>query len=195
MIHVLAPKPECTTNRECPDHLACIQEQCLDPCTTLACGLNAGCSVKKHRPTCTCRRGFIGDPFTVCREPGCQSDNECPLTVACFDRECQDPCLHQTCGVNAVCNAQVHRAYCKCLENYKGNPYDNCRQYECLHDSDCHDTLECSNEKCVDPCLCAEYADCTPRNHRGICKCFPDYTGDPYGVACRPSKILSLIYI
>jgi hypothetical protein len=111
------------------------------------------------------------------------------LTEACFDRECQDPCQHQTCGVNAACTARIHRAYCKCLENYKGNPYNNCRQYECLHDSDCHDTLKCSNEKCVDPCQCAEYADCTAGNHRGICKCFPDYTGDPYGVECRPSKI------
>ena len=63
-----APRPECTTDPECPDHLACIREKCLDPCTTLACGINAECSVSRHRATCTCRRGFIGDPFTVCRE-------------------------------------------------------------------------------------------------------------------------------
>ena len=65
---ISAPRPECTTDPECPDHLACIQERCQDPCTTLACGINAQCSVSNHRATCTCRRGFIGDPFTVCRE-------------------------------------------------------------------------------------------------------------------------------
>ena len=65
---ISAPRPECTTDPECPDHLACIQERCQDPCTTLACGINAQCSVNNHRATCTCRRGFIGDPFTVCRE-------------------------------------------------------------------------------------------------------------------------------
>ena len=63
-----APRPECTTDSECPDHLACIQEKCLDPCTTLACGINAQCSVKRHRAICACRRGFVGDPNTVCKE-------------------------------------------------------------------------------------------------------------------------------
>ena len=63
-----APQPECRTDPECPDHLACIREECLDPCTTLACGVNAQCSVKRHRATCTCRRGFVGDPFTICEE-------------------------------------------------------------------------------------------------------------------------------
>ena len=65
---ISAPRPECTTDSECPDHLACIQEKCLDPCTTLACGINAQCSVKRHRAICTCRRGFVGDPNTVCKE-------------------------------------------------------------------------------------------------------------------------------
>jgi hypothetical protein len=44
----------------------------------------------------------------------------------------------------------------------------------------------------VDPCQCAQNADCSPRNHQGTCKCRPGYTGDPYGVACvrsKPTKI------
>ena len=56
---------------------------------------------------------------------------------------------------------------------------------------DCRNTLKCENEKCVDPCACAQFADCTPHNHRGICTCFPDYTGNPYGIACDPSKIFT----
>ena len=209
-----APRPECTTDSECPDHLACIQEKCLDPCTTLACGVNAQCSVKRHRAICACRRGFIGDPNTVCKErkitlwsnfslisncyeisslAGCQSDSECETTLVCYDRECQDPCNYQTCGENAVCTPRSHTAYCSCLEGFRGNPYDRCRQYECLVDSDCHDTLRCESNKCVDPCQCAEFADCTAQRHRGICQCIPDYTGNPYGIACRPSKSVSFV--
>ena len=205
-----APQPECRTDPECPDHLACIREECLDPCTTLACGVNAQCSVKRHRATCTCRRGFVGDPFTICEErklptslslkhpnimhfystiAGCKSDDECPLNEACYDRECRDPCLFQECGSNALCEARLHQAFCRCIEGFRGNPYDQCRQYECLIVSDCRDTLKCENEKCVDPCQCARFADCSPRNHRGYCTCIPDYTGDPYGVACTPSKL------
>ena len=123
-----------------------------------------------------------------CLLAGCKSDDECPLTEACYDRECRDPCLFQDCGTHAVCTARLHQAFCQCKEGYRGNPYDQCRQYECLIDSDCRDTLKCENEKCVDPCACAQFADCTPRNHRGICTCFPDYTGNPYGIVCNPSK-------
>ena len=126
---------------------------------------------------------------------GCKADDECPLTEACYDRECRDPCLFQECGANAICTPRLHQAFCRCQEGYRGNPYDQCRQYECLIDSDCRDTLKCENEKCVDPCACAQFADCTPRNHRGICTCFPDYTGNPYGIACDPSKEFVNIYL
>jgi len=120
---------------------------------------------------------------------GCKHDSECPLTQACINRECQNPCSFEQCGLNAECSVRNHRARCTCLPGHKGNPYENCRQYECLTDSDCSTTLTCRKEKCVDPCDCAQNADCQPRNHRGICTCFPEFTGDPYGVACVPSKI------
>ena len=120
---------------------------------------------------------------------GCKSDSECPLTQACISRECQNPCLFEQCGVNAECSVRNHRPKCTCLPGHKGNPYDRCRQYECLTDPDCATTLTCRNEKCVDPCDCALNAECTPVNHRGICECFPDHTGDPYGRICDPSKI------
>ena len=78
------------------------------------------------------------------------------------------------------------------MPGHIGNPYDRCRRPECLTDPDCSTTLTCRNEKCVDPCDCALNADCNPRNHRGICNCKPDFTGDPYGIACNPSKTLFL---
>ena len=78
------------------------------------------------------------------------------------------------------------------MPGHIGNPYVRCRKPECLKDRDCHTTLTCRNEKCVDPCDCAEYAECSARNHRGICTCIPDYTGNPHGIACTPSKNIDL---
>ena len=63
-----APKPECTTDPECPDHLACIREKCQDPCFTTTCGTNAECKVQRHRAVCTCRPGYEGDPYRICEE-------------------------------------------------------------------------------------------------------------------------------
>lgn len=124
---------------------------------------------------------------------GCKSDSECPLTQACINRECVDPCPLERCGINAICSAKNHRAVCSCPPGYRPDPdpYIRCKQYECLTDPECPTTLACQNEKCVDPCKCARFADCSARNHRGICTCQTGYTGDPYGIACTPSKKLS----
>jgi len=101
-----------------------------------------------------------------------------------------DPCPLEKCGVNALCSAKNHRALCSCPPGYRPDPdaYIRCKPYECLTDPECPTTLACQNENCVDPCKCARNADCSARNHRGICTCQPGFTGDPYGVACTPSK-------
>ena len=63
-----APRPECTTDPECPEHLACIREKCLNPCSTSTCGVNAECQVTRHRALCVCRPGYEGDPYRICEE-------------------------------------------------------------------------------------------------------------------------------
>ena len=63
-----APRPECTTDPECPDHLACIQEKCQNPCFTTTCGVNAECRVTRHRAICYCKAGYEGDPYRICEE-------------------------------------------------------------------------------------------------------------------------------
>ena len=65
---VTAPRPECTSDPECPQHLACIQEKCQNPCFTESCGINAECKVKNHRAFCVCLFGYEGDPYTICEE-------------------------------------------------------------------------------------------------------------------------------
>ena len=64
----LSAKPECTTDPECPDHLACVDQKCKNPCFTSTCGVNAQCRVQKHRAICVCNRGFVGDPYRICEE-------------------------------------------------------------------------------------------------------------------------------
>ena len=63
-----AKRPECTTDPECPDHLACIREKCQNPCFTTTCGVNAECRVTRHRAICYCKAGYEGDPYRICEE-------------------------------------------------------------------------------------------------------------------------------
>ena len=67
-IYFSAIKPECTTDPECPDHLACIREKCQNPCFTTTCGVNAECRVTRHRAICYCKQGYEGDPYRICEE-------------------------------------------------------------------------------------------------------------------------------
>ena len=63
-----AKRPECTTDPECPDPLACIREKCQNPCFTTTCGVNAECRVTRHRAICYCKQGYEGDPYRICEE-------------------------------------------------------------------------------------------------------------------------------
>lgn len=61
-------RPECTTNSECANNLACKNEKCINPCSGL-CGSNAICTVVNHNAICTCLPGYIGDALTSCQLP------------------------------------------------------------------------------------------------------------------------------
>ena len=58
-------RPECVINADCPANRACANLKCIDPCPG-TCGLEARCQVVNHIPTCTCKPGYNGDPFTQC---------------------------------------------------------------------------------------------------------------------------------
>jgi hypothetical protein len=58
-------KPECISNNECSNHLACINNKCKDPCQG-SCGVNSECRVVSHTPMCICPNGYTGDPFSQC---------------------------------------------------------------------------------------------------------------------------------
>lgn len=61
-------RPECISNTECPNHLACINQKCKDPCPGV-CGTNSECRVVSHTPNCVCIVGYVGDPFSGCILP------------------------------------------------------------------------------------------------------------------------------
>lgn len=58
-------RPECLADSDCPLQLACIRNKCTDPCTGV-CGYNAECYVNNHKPTCNCKIGYSGNPFSIC---------------------------------------------------------------------------------------------------------------------------------
>lgn len=60
-------RPECVSNSDCPNHQACINNKCVDPCPG-SCGINSECSVRNHSPICSCLTGYTGDAFRMCEK-------------------------------------------------------------------------------------------------------------------------------
>lgn len=58
-------RPECVLNSDCASNRGCVRNKCVDPCPG-TCGQNADCQVVNHLPSCTCRPGYIGDPYRFC---------------------------------------------------------------------------------------------------------------------------------
>lgn len=58
---------ECLSNNECPDHRACINYQCVDPCIG-KCATGASCEAKAHLAVCRCPAGQSGDALVSCRQ-------------------------------------------------------------------------------------------------------------------------------
>lgn len=58
-------RPECISNNDCSNQLACMNLKCKNPCTD-ACGENTDCNVVNHAASCLCRAGYTGDPFVQC---------------------------------------------------------------------------------------------------------------------------------
>lgn len=169
-------RPECVSNAECANHLACVNRKCKDPCPGL-CGSNAECRVISHTAMCVCLIGFNGDPFTYC------TVQQSPV----FDQ--LTPCNPTPCGSNAVCREQNGAGSCQCLSDYIGNPYDGCRP-ECVLNSDCPSNRACVQSKCKDPCpgRCGQNAECQVIAHLPTCNCHSGFNGDPYSI-CFINKI------
>lgn len=93
----------------------------------------------------------------------------------------KDPCNPSPCGPNAICD----KGNCRCLPEYRGDPYRECRP-ECVLNSDCPTEKACLNNKCVNPCIgtCGTNAECKIFNHIPMCSCLPGFAGNAF-VACQ----------
>lgn len=57
----------CASDYECPDHAACRDRLCINPCAVNdPCAKNAFCKAVNHQPVCSCPDGFIGSPTISC---------------------------------------------------------------------------------------------------------------------------------
>lgn len=123
-------------------------------------------------------------PYT----PICQYNEDCLPHKLCdrLNRRCINPCQEDSCGENAVCLPVNHGIECQCLPGYSGHAYVECSLVQgCRSDNDCDHSQACLNGKCSSPCNCGVNALCNVVNHRGVCKCPPQYTGNP-AVSCQP---------
>lgn len=114
----------CRSDSDCPPIHACVNRDCVDPCSYTQCGLNAFCRPdSNHKARCYCPDNFRGNPLVRCERPECVTDIECPYNLACRDERCEDPC---NCGIGAICNVNNHIAQCSCPPGYVGNPQVAC---------------------------------------------------------------------
>ncbi|KAI5642548.1 Bm8 interacting protein 2d-4 precursor [Phthorimaea operculella] len=66
---VACERGECELDSQCPDHLACVGYQCVDPCLgNTQCGSGAVCMGRRHIAVCTCPSGRNGDALVNCYE-------------------------------------------------------------------------------------------------------------------------------
>ncbi|XP_043198340.1 neurogenic locus notch homolog protein 1-like isoform X1 [Amphibalanus amphitrite] len=170
--------PECTSHSECAAHQACFQLRCTDPCAG-ACGVGAECKVTNHKAICSCPKGYEGHPFDSCRPA-----------------QPKDLCSPNPCGQNAECNPGTDntgapRPVCTCPRGYFGNALSFCQRGECETAADCSSSQACYGYHCRNPCIseaggsvCGTNALCNAKNHKAVCYCPQEYTGDPL-TECR----------
>ncbi|XP_066980062.1 uncharacterized protein [Macrobrachium rosenbergii] len=173
-------KPQCTVDDDCPDDYRCRATKCVRVCVQGACGTNAECEARNHRPVCECPSNYRGDPHITCTR-------ERPEVKVAPPAPPLDPCAPNPCGLNADCRTRGDRPVCTCPLGYEGDPLSNCRRGECIENNDCPGHRVCQRLRCIDPCqegICGSGAECTVRNHQPICSCPRGFTGDPF-VTCR----------
>ena len=64
--------------------------------------------------------------FSAPQRPECVRDFECPSSLRCYKEKCENPCELTTCGTNAECEVQNHKATCRCSPGFLGDPFVNC---------------------------------------------------------------------
>lgn len=177
-------RSECSTHAECPESEACVRHEgvmrCRPACDEVKCGPHAICITNNHNAQCQCPPGpFAGDPYDKtngCRSVPCVYNIDCPATQLCnrLTHTCYDVCDEESCGENAVCIADDHRAVCQCPSGYRPNPLP---EVECIALDGCEQS----------PCHSSAICESGPNGH--VCKCAANQIGDPYTSGCRSKGV------
>ena len=122
---------ECKVDADCVYDKACINGNCLNPCTYGSgsqCGRGAECHVQAHRAQCVCPPGTQGNPLLSCVSVVCQYNEDCADDEACdrLNRVCRLVCESDTCAETAVCIGRDHQPKCICPPGTTGNAYIEC---------------------------------------------------------------------
>ena len=167
-----------------------------------SCGINAGCSILKHRKQCTCPEGFTGNAEVECvRIPNtCLSDQACPSSMICPDGICMLACRSDDdCASNERCSQGQCKLTCK-LDNdcFLGHVcLGGVCSVGCKTASDCPTSQSCVGNKCSDPCgqeSCGPNAQCTVVDQRAQCSCLVGFLPNPtavIGCAREPTTCVS----
>lgn len=121
--------------------------------------------------------------------PGCNSHRDCGDDMSCSSKLCQLACHEKSCGKNAICLPTRHRAVCSCPSGFSGDPFSECKAYECQQDEDCGADEACQVEgKCKNVCAgaCGANAICRAVNRSPQCSCPPNYLGNPKLECSKP---------
>lgn len=130
----LEPTADCKQDADCPENLACFNQRCRNPCTTLEpCKRPADCEVISTLPVrtmiCVCPNGYVSSGSGTCKATppitaiGCLNDEQCPEDRSCVRGVCIDPCH---CGLHAQCHIKNHKPICTCVDGFDGNPNTEC---------------------------------------------------------------------
>lgn len=176
-------KNQCRTNAECAESEACIKYgsteslTCRPACESVKCGPRAVCITNNHIAQCQCPPGpYAGDPndpFNGCQSVPCVYNHDCPPTKMCnrMTHTCYDVCDEESCGENAICIAEDHRAVCQCPPGFKGNPMPE---------------VECTKVTGCQPGTCHHSAICEVSSTGPMCRCPENFIGEPETTGCRP---------
>ncbi|XP_038215243.1 fibrillin-1-like [Zerene cesonia] len=141
---------QCRRDNQCEESLVCLRGKCTNPCEKDdPCGTNAVCVVKKHKVTCSCEKGHIGNPFDKkvgCFRVECVDDSECPNDKFCRQdtNKCSDQCDEAVCK-GGSCKIINHRTSCMCSPGFEliSNRCDDineCLLHPCPLNSACENT-------------------------------------------------------
>lgn len=209
--HDYCERAECHVDNDCPNNKACIQQHCIDPCSSIAnppCAQNAICYSQNHAAGCICPPHLPeGNPMSYCLppkvvigKPECELDLDCPSKLACIKNKCVNPCTelspcHRSAQCTVVDTVPVRTMICTCPEGWIPDENGQCHAVivpippGCTSDSDCPSHETCINRLCRNPCNCGSHSACLVQNHRPVCSCEEGFEGNPniacHAVGCR----------